>query len=102
MEFSLILSDKSYAMFLFNFCILYINSEDFVLAVTVEVKGPYEYLTLEEYPLMIVSELIFLTLTLREFSLKDCPCFVVIFFFKDLFLNSSENTACCFVLLTKM
>lgn len=102
MEFSLILSDKSYAMFLFNFCILYINSEDFVLAVTVEVKGPYEYLTLEEYPLMIVSELIFLTLTLREFSLKDCSCFVLIFFFKGLFLNSSENTACCFVLLTKM
>ena len=40
-------------MFLFNFFILYINSEDCVLAVTVEVKGPYEYLTLEEYPLMI-------------------------------------------------
>ena len=62
------------------------------LAVTVEVKGPYEYLTLEEYPLMIVSELTFLTLTLYEFNLKNCSCFVSIFF-QELFLNSSENTA---------
>lgn len=93
MDFSLISSDEFYAMFLFNFCILYINSEDCVLTVTVEVKGPYEYLTLEEYPLMIVSGLTFLTLTLHEFSLKDCPCFVAIFFFKELFLNSSEKTA---------
>lgn len=52
-------------MFLFNFFILYINSEDCVLAVTVEVKGPYEYLTLEEYPLMIVSELKFFNLNIK-------------------------------------
>ena len=52
-------------MFLFNFFILYINFEDCVLAVTVEVKGPYEYLTLEEYPLMIVSELKFFNLNIK-------------------------------------
>lgn len=65
MEFSLISSNKYQMMFLFNFFILYINSEDCVLAVTVEVKGPYEYLTLEEYPLMIVSELKFFNLNIK-------------------------------------
>lgn len=65
MEFSLIPSNKYQMMFLFNFFILYINSEDCVLAVTVEVKGPYEYLTLEEYPLMIVSELKFFNLNIK-------------------------------------
>ena len=65
MEFSLISSNKYQMMFLFNFFILYINSENCVLAVTVEVKGPYEYLTLEEYPLMIVSELKFLNLNIK-------------------------------------
>lgn len=61
----LIPSNKYQMMFLFNFFILYINSEDCVLAVTVEVKGPYEYLTLEEYPLMIVSELKFFNLNIK-------------------------------------
>ena len=65
MEFSLIPSNKYQMMFLFNFFILYINSEDCFLAVTVEVKGPYEYLTLEEYPLMIVSELKFFNLNIK-------------------------------------
>lgn len=61
----LIPSNKYQMMFLFNFFILCINSEDCVLAVTVEVKGPYEYLTLEEYPLMIVSELKFFNLNIK-------------------------------------
>lgn len=65
LEFSFILSNQYQIMFLFNSCILYINSEDCVLAVTVEVKGPYEYLTLEEYPLMIVSELTFFNLSIK-------------------------------------
>lgn len=88
-------------MFLFNSCILYINCEDCVLAVTVELKGPYEYLTLEEYPLMIVSELKFFNLTLNEFNLKEYPCFVAIFFFKELSLNSSQTIACTSALLTR-
>ena len=60
-------------MFLFNFFILYINSENCVLAVTVEVKGPYEYLTLEEYPLMIVSELKFLNLNIKCYLHRHLP-----------------------------
>lgn len=36
------------------------NSLSSLFTMTVEVKGPYEYLTLEDYPLMIVSILIFL------------------------------------------
>lgn len=52
-------------MFVFKSCIVHINSEDCILAVTVELKGPYEYLTLEEYPLMIVSEFIFFNLNIK-------------------------------------
>lgn len=66
LEFSLISSNK-YQTFLFI-----IISASFTLilrtvflAVTVEVKGPYEYLTLEEYPLMIVSKLIFFNLNIK-------------------------------------
>lgn len=36
-----------------------------VFPVTVEVKGPYEYLTLEDYPLMIVSQHVSLTLAVN-------------------------------------